>query len=143
MRVVLDTSVLIAALRSPKGAAAEILRHVLAGKITILMDAKLSYEYEAVALRTQHLHATGRSRTETVTFLETLYDLAEPVFVTYRYRPLSPDSDDDMLLELAINGQAEALVSFNIKHFQEPLRAFGIETYRPGELLKKLSSRRK
>ena len=134
---------LIAALRSSKGASAEIVRHVLAGEITILMDSKLSYEYESVALRTQHLHATGRSRSETVTLLETLYDLAEPVFVAYRYRPLSPDSDDDMLLELAINGQAEALVSFNIRHFEEPLRAFGIETCRPGELLTKLASRRK
>jgi hypothetical protein len=59
------------------------------------MDSKLAYEYEAVALRTQHLHATGRSRSETVMFLEILNDLAEPVFVAYRYRPLSPDSDDD------------------------------------------------
>ena len=117
---VMSPVILIAALRSSKGAAAEIFRHVLAGEITILMDSKLSYEYEPVALRTQQLHATGRCKSETVTFLETLNDLAEPVFVSYRYRPLSAYSDDDMLLELAINGQAEAPVSFNIKHFQQP-----------------------
>ena len=142
MRVVLDTSLMIAALRSPNGAAAEILRHVLASRITLLMDSKLACEYEAVALRPQHLHATGRSRTETVALLDTLYDLAEAVLVSYRYRPLSPDSDDDMLLELAINGQANAAVSFNTKHFSEPLRAFGIEAYRPAEFLKRLSRRK-
>jgi predicted nucleic acid-binding protein len=133
---------MIAALRSPNGAAAEILRHVLASRITLLMDSKLACEYEAVALRPQHLHATGRSRTETVALLDTLYDLAEAVLVSYRYRPLSPDSDDDMLLELAINGQANAAVSFNTKHFSEPLRAFGIEAYRPAEFLKRLSRRK-
>jgi predicted nucleic acid-binding protein len=131
-----------AALRSPKGAVAEILRHVLAGRITLLMDYKLSCEYQAVAFQPQHLHATGRSRTERGTLLETLYDLAEAVLVSYRYRPLSPDSDDDMLLELAINGQAEAVVSFNMKHYAEPLRAFGIEAYRPDEFLKRLSRRK-
>ena len=106
------------------------------------MDYKLTCEYEAVALRPQHLHATGRSRTEAVTLLETLYDLAEAVLVSYRYRPLLPDSDDDMLLELAVNGQAESAVSFNFKHFAEPLRAFGIEAYRPDEFLKGLSRRK-
>lgn len=130
------------ALRSPKGAAAEILRHVLAGGITLLMDYKLSCEYQAVALQPQHLHVTGRSRTETVMLLETLYDLAEAVLVSYRYRPLSPDSDDDMLLELAVNGLAETAVSFNFKHFAEPLRAFGIEACRPAEFLKRLSRRK-
>jgi predicted nucleic acid-binding protein len=133
---------MIAAQRAPKGAAAEILRHVLAGRITLLMDYKLSREYEAVALRLQHLHATGRSRTETVMLLETLYELAEAVQVSYRYRPLLPDSDDDILLELAINGQADAVVGFNTKHFSEPLRAFGIEVYRPAGILKRLSRRK-
>lgn len=131
-----------AAQRARKGAAAEILRHILAGRITLLMDYKLSREYEAVALRPQHLHATGRSRAETVALLDTLYDLAEAVLVSYHYRPLSPNSDDDMLLELAINGQADAVVSFNTKHFSEPLRAFGIEVYRPAEFLKRLSRRK-
>jgi predicted nucleic acid-binding protein len=131
-----------AAQRAPKGAAAEILRHILAGRITLLMDYKLSCEYRAVALQPQHLHATGRSRAETVMLLEALYDLVEAVLVSYRYRPLSPDSDDDMLLELAVNGQAEAVVSFNTKHFSEPLRAFGIEVYRPAEFLKRLSRRK-
>jgi predicted nucleic acid-binding protein len=106
------------------------------------MDSKLASEYEAVALRPQHLHATGRSRTETVVLLDTLYDLAEGVLVSYRYRPLSPDSDDDMLLELAINGLADAVVSFNTKHSAEPLRAFGIEAHRPAEFLKRLPRRK-
>lgn len=102
------------------------------------MDYKLACEYEAVALCPQHFHATGRSKAETLQFLELLYDIAEPVTVSGRYRPLSPDADDDMLLELAIDAHAQAVVSFNIRHFREPLQVFGIETYRPAEFLKLL-----
>lgn len=137
MRVILDTSVLIAAMRSPVGSSAEILRFVLARKITILMDYKLFCEYEAVALRSHHLHAIGAARAEASSFLQVIADLAEPVMVSYLYRPLSQDSNDDMVLELAINARADAVISFNARHFVEPLRSFGIDVYRPAEFLKK------
>lgn len=114
------------------------MRLIVAGEITLLMDYKLSCEYEAVALRPQHLHAIETSRAETITVLQYLNDIAEPVEVNTLYRPLSSDPDDDMLLELAINARADAVVSFNVKHFAEPLRAFQIEVYRPADFLKKL-----
>ena len=141
MRVVLDTSVLIAALRSPTGASAEVLRRVLKDEITLLMDYKLFCEYEAVALRPQHLHATGRSRAEVHSFLEILADVAEPVIVDFLYRPLSQDANDDMLLELAINGQAQVILSYNIRHFKRSLRGFGMDVLLPSDILRILSAR--
>lgn len=141
MRVVLDTSVLISALRSPAGASAEILRRVFLGEIALLMDYKLSCEYEAVALRPEQLHATGRSRAEVLEFLGVLCDVAEPVTIGYFYRPLSQDANDDMILELAINGNAQAILSYNIRHFKHPLRGFGIEVFVPSEFLGLLSRR--
>jgi hypothetical protein len=86
----LDTSVLITALRSSTGAAAETVRLALRGELTTLMDYKLACEYRDVALRAEHLHVSGKSRAETVSIMDALEAVAEPVFVAFQYCPLSP-----------------------------------------------------
>jgi len=85
---VLDTSVIITALRSPTGAAAEVVRLVLRGEFTILMDYKLACEYREVALRSEQLRASGKSPAETVAILDALEAVAEPVLVAFQYRSL-------------------------------------------------------
>jgi predicted nucleic acid-binding protein len=77
VRIVLDTSVLITALRSSTGAAAENLRLVLLKKLTILMDYKLSCEYRDVAFRAEHLSVSGKTQEETTLLLDMLEALAE------------------------------------------------------------------
>ncbi len=59
MRVAFDTDVVVAALRSPGGACAELLRRALAGRLEMLASATLFAEYEAVLLRHEHLIASG------------------------------------------------------------------------------------
>jgi putative PIN family toxin of toxin-antitoxin system len=135
VRVVLDTSVLIAAFRSSTGAAAEVVRLTLLQELTILMDYKLACEYRDVALRAEHLSASGKTREETELLLNTLEAVAEPVMVIVRHRPFSPDADDDLVLDVAINGSADAIVSNNTKHFREPAKRFGLGLLRPAELL--------
>jgi putative PIN family toxin of toxin-antitoxin system len=137
VNIVLDTSVLIAALRSSTGAAAEVIRRVLWREITVLMDYKLACEYREVALRPQQLHAAGRSRAETTAILDALEALAEPVFVAFRHRPLSPDADDDLVLDVAINGNGASIVTNNTRHFREAAARFEIEVLTPAELLSK------
>jgi putative PIN family toxin of toxin-antitoxin system len=141
VRVVLDTSVLIAALRSSTGAAAEVVRLTLLREVTILMDYKLACEYRDVALRAEHLSASGKTREETELLLDTLEAVAEPVMVIVRHRPFSPDADDDTVLEVAINGDADAIVSNNTKHFREPAKRFRLELLRPAELLTEFRKR--
>lgn len=111
MRIVLDTSVLIAALRSSTGAAAENVRLVLLEELTILMDYKLACEYRDVALRAEHLAVSGKTREETSLLLDVLEAVAEPVLVVVRHRPLSQDTNDDMVLDVALNGHADAVVT--------------------------------
>jgi predicted nucleic acid-binding protein len=137
MRVVLDTSVLIAALRSGKGAAAENLRMALVGDLTMLLDYTLACEYRDVALRREHLEASGKSTEDTALVLNMVEAVAEPVMVMVRHRPLSPHVKDDMVLDVAINGGADAIVTFNIRHFREAARRFHLPVLTPAELLEK------
>ena len=137
MRIVLDTSVLITALRSGAGAAAEVVRLALLREVTILMDYKLACEYRDVALRAEQLIASGKTKDETEFLLDILEAVAEPVLVLIRHRPLSPDADDDMVLDLAINGRADGIITANTKHFREPAKRFLVDVLTPAELLEK------
>jgi predicted nucleic acid-binding protein len=142
LRTVLDTSALISALRSGTGAAAEALRLALLGEFTILMDYKLACEYRDVALRSEQLRASGKSREQTTSILDALEAIAEPIFVGFQHRPLSPDASDDMILDVAINGNAEGIVTNNTKHFREAAERFHLAVWTPAELLNKLQRRR-
>ncbi|MGB9028481.1 MAG: putative toxin-antitoxin system toxin component, PIN family [Acidobacteriaceae bacterium] len=137
MRIVVDTSVLISALRSGAGASAEILRLVLRGELTILMNYNLACEYRDVALRAEHLRGSGRSQAQTSLILDAMEAIAEPVYVAFRYRPLSPDVNDDLVMELAINGNADAIVTNNTKHFRDAAERFSLAVLIPAELLSK------
>lgn len=142
VRVVLDTSVLISALRSSTGAAAEVIRLALQRQLTLLMDYKLACEYRDVALRPEQLRTSGKSRAETASILDALEAIAEPVFVAFKHRPLSPDENDDMVLDVAINGNANAIVTNNMRHFREAADRFHIDVLTPAELLNKFRERR-
>lgn len=142
MRTVLDTSVLITALRSSTGAAAEVIRLALRGELTTLMDYKLACEYRDVALRAEHLHVSGKSRAETAAILDALEAIAEPVFVAFQHRPMSPDANDDMVLDVAINGNADAIVTNNARHFREAAERFRVDVLAPAELLSRFRERR-
>ena len=138
MRIVFDTSSLITALRSSKGAAAEVLRLVLMERVVLLMDYKIASEYRDVALRPEHLAAARRSEESVLSLIGSFEGLAEPVQVVSKPRPLSSDPNDDMILDVAINGRAGAIVTQNTKHFIAAARRFGIKVLTPAELLEVL-----
>ncbi|MFZ0304681.1 MAG: putative toxin-antitoxin system toxin component, PIN family [Terracidiphilus sp.] len=135
MRIVLDTAALISALRSSNGAAAEIVRLVLKREVELLLDFKLVCEYREVALRPEHLEAAGRSRGEVETVIEAVESVAIPVFVSVSHRPLSPDPNDDMVLDVAINGHADAIVTNNLRDFRKAAGLFGIAVRTPKAFL--------
>jgi len=140
-RLVLDTDVVVAALRSPSGASAEILRLLVAGKITILLTVALALEYEAVCCDPEHVLASGLSRRQVDVFVDSLLGLAEPVQVHYLWRPVLRDPGDELVLEAAVNGRAEALVTFNRRDFAPFLPEFGIEVLAPREALARIRKR--
>ena len=135
MRIVLDTSALISAIRSSSGAAAEIVRLALLVEFTLLMDYKLVCEYRDVALRSEHIAVSRRTSEAAEAVIDALESIATPVFVAVRHRPLSQDENDDMVLDVAINGRADVVVTNNVKDFKQAAGHFGIKVRTPRELL--------
>lgn len=138
MKVVLDTDVVVAALRSPSGASAELLRLVRYGELTIAVTVPLVLEYEAVVGRREHLEAAGLSQADVGNVIDVLVSLAERVRIDYRWRPQTRDPADEMVLEAAINAQADAVVTFNRRDFGTAPGRFGLGCWLPRETLEKL-----
>jgi putative PIN family toxin of toxin-antitoxin system len=139
-RIVLDTDVLVAALRSPQGASAEILRRVHALQFDMLASVALFAEYEAVLTRPEQLRATRQSAATMRRLLDELAERVVPVSGWFLWRPQVRDPADEMVLEAAVNGRADALVSFNRRDFGDAPARFGVMLATPGQFLRSLES---
>jgi len=137
---VLDTSVIVAALRSRGGASNALLRRVAAGRVVPLLTPVLFLEYEAVLKRPEQRLAHGLSAEAVDRFLAALASAAEPVEVRFRWRPQLADPGDEMVLEAAVNGRAEALVTHNIRDFRAAAARFGLAVVAPGDWLREIGA---
>lgn len=139
-RIVMDTAVVVAALRSPAGASAVLLRMARLGRIILAATVPLCLEYEAVCSRPEHLAAAGASHADLAVFLDALVTLVEPVETWFSWRPQLRDADDELVLEAAVNGRSSAIATFNQRDFLPGAAYFGIEVLRPGDLLRRLAT---
>lgn len=135
MRYVADTDVIVAAMRSPRGASAAILRTARQGRVTLLVSVPLAMEYAAVCSEPEHRLAAGLSEREVELFLDAVLAMAEPVKTHFLWRPQLRDAGDEMVLETAVNGHADALVTFNVRDFGSVPARFGIEVIVPREAI--------
>jgi putative PIN family toxin of toxin-antitoxin system len=138
MRVVLDTSVLVAGLRSQLGASNRVLFAVAERRCIPLVTTAVFLEYEAVHLRPEHRLATGMNPEDVEGFLAAFASAAEPVDLNFLWRPQLRDPADELMLEAAVNGRADAIVTHNIRDFQSATTRFGVRTLTPGGFLKEL-----
>lgn len=138
MKILLDTNVLVAGLRSPQGASAALLKRVLAGKIQPVASVPLFLEYEAVLLRPEHLRAAQLDKPAVVNFLDVFAGFVEPAEIFYLWRPQLKDANDDMVLEAAVNGQVDVIVTFNTADFSGVAQQFNLKVMLPNEFLKEL-----
>lgn len=102
----------------------------------MLVSVPLMVEYEAVLTRTDHLEASGLSATEVTEILHALATVITPVCLRFLWRPKLKDPADEMVLETAVNGGAQTLVTFNVRHLAPAAAEFGIRVMRPGDALK-------
>lgn len=137
-RVVLDSSVVVSAFRSRLGASSRLLGFVEGGRLVPLATSALFLEYEDVLKRPEQREISGLSLAEVDTALAALAALTEPVEVRFTWRPQLADPGDEMVLDAAVNGQADALVTHNLAHFASAAPRFGLTLLRPGELLKRI-----
>jgi putative PIN family toxin of toxin-antitoxin system len=138
MRLVLDTDVVVSAMRSAIGASAEVLLRVRAGRAAMLATVPLFVEYEEVVHRPEHLLGANVSPEEADKYLDVLAALIEPVETYFMWRPQLRDADDEMVLEAAVNGGAQAIVTFNVRDFLAAAKTFGIEVLTPREALRRI-----
>jgi putative PIN family toxin of toxin-antitoxin system len=138
VRVVLDSSVLVAAVRSQNGASNAVLQLAGQGKLRLLASPPLFLEYEDVLLRPAQMEAHGWPAERIERLLRAIAQRLEPVEIRFHWRPQLPDPGDEIILETAVNGRADALVTHNRRHFIPLEKPFGIPVFTPGELLRRL-----
>lgn len=115
--VVLDTNVFVSALRSDGGASREILRRALTGQYLPLFGNSLWLEYSDLLDRPVWTDETTADEREQV--MSALASMGRWVTVYYGWRPNLRDEGDNHIVELAIAGGAEAIITHNIRDFSK------------------------
>ena len=108
MRVVFDTSVLVAAVRSRQGASFALVSSIPNAQFQLCLSIGLYLEWQAVMTRGENL-LPGRTAEDALGFLRYLASQAHLQEIHFLWRPHLPDADDDMVLELACYSQREGL----------------------------------
>lgn len=138
MRLVLDTNVLVAGVRSRSGASNALLIAGFRGRFEWCCSVPLFYEYEDVLNRAEFLLAAGLNRKAVAEFLEDIAATVVPVGIDFQWRPQLGDPDDDMVLEAAINCGA-AIVTHNARDFGDTPARFGLPLLSPAEALRRIA----
>jgi predicted nucleic acid-binding protein len=113
------------------------VEETLHGTYTLLVSVPLLLEYEAVLTRQEHLDASGVTSDDVGVLLDAVASVAEPVRISFLWRPTLRDEDDEFVLETAINGRADRLVTFNVGDF-DAAAGFAVGVVTPGEALRSI-----
>ena len=140
-RTVLDTDVVVAAVRSDRGASRLLVAAALERRYSVLASVPLMLQYESVLTRPEHLEAAGISAADVEILLDALAVVVEPIRISYLWRPVLPDAGDDLVLETAVNGRADIVVTFNRRHFEPAATPFGLEILAPADAVRRLENR--
>jgi putative PIN family toxin of toxin-antitoxin system len=133
MRVVLDTSVLVSAVRSRQGASFALVSGLPDRRFEFALSVGLYTEWQSVLTRPEHL-PPGTTAEDALAFLRYLASLAHLQDVHYLWRPFLKDPDDDMVLECAVASGSHYLVTHNVGDFRR-IAELGVQAVTPGEFL--------
>jgi putative PIN family toxin of toxin-antitoxin system len=142
VRFVLDTAVIVAATRSDAGASRQLVLAALDKRFELLLSVPLALEYEAVLKRPEQIAASRGTVEEIDKLLAALVAVATPVYRSFFWRPLLRDADDDMVLETALSGHADLLVTYNLRDFEPTVSDLGIGIVTPRDALKRIKEER-
>lgn len=132
-RIIIDTNVLVAALKSRRGPSFRLLSLVGTGRFEICLSAPLLFEYEDVVTR----ESIGINKSAAKDVLDYLCHVAVLQEIHYLWRPFLRDPKDDLVLELAVASQSAQIITYNIKDFAGSER-FGIHAIKPADFLVEL-----
>jgi putative PIN family toxin of toxin-antitoxin system len=134
MRVVFDTSILVAAARSRLGTSFTLISSIPAPEFQICLSVGLYTEWQAVLTRPENL-PPGDTAEDVRRFLRYLASRAHLQEIHFLWRPFLADADDDMVLELAFAAGCSHIVTHNLKDFQGS-EELGVAAQSPREFLK-------
>ncbi len=134
-KIVIDTNVLIAAMRSKRGASFKLLSLIGESKFEFVLSVPLFLEYEDVALR--QVEKIGISRKAVHAILDRLCFFADHREIYFLWRPFLSDPKDDMVLELAVEARCDFIVSYNKSDFAG-IEKFGLYVINPKEFLERI-----
>jgi len=130
--IVIDTNVVIAALRSRRGASSKLLSLVGMQKFEIHDSVPLILEYEEVIQRQRE--EVGLSQNDVSDLIDSLCALAHHHEIYFLWRPSLPDANDELILELAVSAHCDYIVTHNLADFKG-IKKFGIKAVSPREFL--------
>ena len=131
----LDTNVMVAALKSKRGASYKLLSIIDQDKFQISISVPLIIEYEYALKRTDLNILLTDSEIDDI--LDYICQIADKREIFYLWRPYLKDPKDDMVLELAVESESDYIITYNQKDFKE-VSKFGIKTLTPKAFLRKI-----
>jgi len=134
-QIVIDTNVLVAALRSRRGAAFKLLSLINSGKFEVNISVPLVLEYEGTAKRL--IGRTALTARDIDNIIDYICAVAQPRAIFYLWRPFLKDPKDDMVLELAVTAECEFIVTYN-KSDYEGVEQFGVRVVTAKEFLQEI-----
>jgi len=134
-RIVIDTNVFVAALRSRRGRSNRLMSLVGTNRFETVISVPLILEYEDVALR--QIDSLVYSASEIREIIDFLCWASEARAIYYLWRPFLPDPKDDLVLEVAVAGRCDTIVTFNRRDFRGS-EQFGLRVQNPSEFLQEL-----
>lgn len=134
-RVVLDSNVVVSALRSRRGASNRVLSLVGSGRFVHAISVALAFEYESAVLRPESGVVVARPLIDDV--LDYVCSTADRQRIYFLWRPVLPDPSDDLVLEVAVHAGCTMIVTFNARDFRGAER-FGVRVVTPGAFLRLL-----
>ena len=140
-KIVIDTNVLVSALRSSNGPSFALIQSIRTGNISMCCSPALFLEYEDVLKRPEQLKAYRLTTTDIDDILADLTTHIIPVSTHYQWRPQLRDPSDEMVLEAAVNAGAHAIVTYNLRDFR-PAASFGIPVLSPEQTFTRFKLRK-
>lgn len=140
LRVVFDTSVLVAATHSRLGASFALVQSIPSPQFEICLSVGLYLEWQDVLTRREHV-PPGQTAADALAFLRYLCQNAWPQEVYFHWRPFLTDPNDDMIVELAFASSSSYIVTHNVRHFAG-VEKLGIRAITPGVFFEMLKGAR-
>lgn len=133
MKIVIDTNVMLSALRSNKGASYKLISRLPTKNFQVALSVPLYTEYQDVLTRDE-LMTGASSKEEILRFLRYLCSITDHYDIFFLWRPWLKDPKDDMVLELAVTSDSQYIVTHNLKDFSN-IDTFGVKAITPGKFL--------